>query len=248
MVSSVMRRFLQNFLALIVLLALVFIMTRLSGDPASLYLSEDATAQQREAYTRALGLDQSLPAQFMSYLNQLLHFDFGSSLSRHVPAIDVVLERYPVTLELALVTMTVTIVLAVLVGGLAAWKPTSRMDHVVTSLSLTASATPDFWLGIMGITIFGVWLGMLPLGGYGGDWRVWVLPVLTLMARPFGILVQVVRGAMINTLHSKYITTARAKGATEGRVLFIHALRNAALPVITVAGLQLTSDRQWCGW
>ena len=131
--------------------------------------------------------------------------------------------------------MLIAIVGAVLIGSLAAYRPNSLADRIASFLSMTAASIPDFWFAIMGVLVFGVSLGLLPTSGTGGG-EVWVLPIATLLIRPFGVLVQVVRGAMVGALSAPYVKVARSKGASEKRVVFGHALRNATTPALTVAG------------
>jgi peptide/nickel transport system permease protein len=146
-----------------------------------------------------------------------------------------VLRAFPATLQLAGWTMLLAVVGAVVIGSLAAYRPNSATDRVASFLSSTAASIPDFWFAIMGVLVFAVTLGWLPTSGTDSA-AAWVLPVATLLVRPFGVLVQVVRGAMVSALSAPYVKVARSKGARESRVVFGHALRNAAAPALTVAG------------
>jgi peptide/nickel transport system permease protein len=167
----------------------------------------------------------------------LTRFDLGDSLRMARPALEVVLEAFPTTLMLAGFTMVAALGLAVVVGALAAYRPGGPFDRIGSVLSLAGASAPDFWVAITGILVFAVALNWLPTSGTGTPWH-WVMPLAVLLIRPFGLLVQVVRGAMITALSSAYVKTARAKGVRERSVIFVHALRNATLPVITVAGDQ----------
>jgi peptide/nickel transport system permease protein len=131
--------------------------------------------------------------------------------------------------------MLLAVSLAVVVGSLAAYRPGGLFDRISSMTSLTAASAPDFWLAIVAILLFAVTLGWLPTSGTGTIWH-WIMPIGILLIRPFGLLVQVVRGAMLTALSSPYVKTARAKGVRERSVIFVHALRNSMLPVITVAG------------
>jgi peptide/nickel transport system permease protein len=124
----------------------------------------------------------------------------------------------------------------VLIGSWAAYRPNSLADRTSSFLSMTAASIPDFWFAIMGVLVFGVSLELLPTSGVDGGLEVWILPIATLLIRPFGVLVQVVRGAMVGALSAPYVKVARSKGASEKRVVFGHALRNATMPALTVAG------------
>ena len=231
------RRALQSILSLIGLIVLVFFLARLTGDPTSLYLPVDASIQDRQEFAHRHGFDQPVHMQFFRYVGDLARLDFGTSIRRDMPALGAVLHAIPHTLKLAAVTMALSLVTSLVVGCLAAWRPNSVFDRMASTLSLGGASTPDFWVAIMGILILAVALGWLPTSGMGGP-SYWVLPIFTLSLKPTGILVQVVRGSMISTLQAAFITTARAKGLRERQVLFVHALRNSMISMITVAGDQ----------
>ena len=233
----VLKRSLFSLISLAGLLVLVFFLSRLTGDPAALYLPVDAPASVRDAFREANGLNAPLLSQFGDFLWNLLHFDFGDSLRRQRPAFDVVIEAFPWTLGLAGLTMALVLALAILLGSLAATKVGGVFDRISSVVSLAASSAPDFWVALMAIFIFAVGLHWVPTSGTGTPIH-WVLPVAVLFIRPFGLIVQVVRGSMITALSSAYVKTARAKGVRQKAITFVHALRNAMLPVITVAGDQ----------
>lgn len=235
MLGYIGRRAYHSILSVIGLLTLVFFLTRLTGDPSALYLPLDSSIEARQAFARLNGLDQPVYAQFLHYLRDLLSLDFGESLRQHRSAIDVALEAFPQTLKLAVVAMSLSVVLAIAVGALAAARPGSLFDRIAGLVSLAGASTPDFWIAIVGILVFSVGLGVLPTSGTGSILH-WIMPVFVLMLRPFGLLVQVVRGTMISALASPYIKTARAKGLKRRKIIFGHALRNSLLPVVTVAG------------
>jgi len=231
------QRALSSFVSLAGLIVLVFFLARLTGDPANLYLPLDASLEARQEFTAKYGFDDPLIVQFGRFLGDLARLDFGQSIRKARPALEVVLEAFPTTLVLAAITMTTALGLAVLVGALAAYRPGGVFDRTASVVSLAGASAPDFWLAIMGILVFAVALGWLPTSGTGTPWH-WVMPIAILLIRPFGLLVQVVRGAMIGALSSPYVKTARAKGVKERSIIFVHTLRNAMLPVITVAGDQ----------
>lgn len=231
------RRTLQSFVALVGLIILVFFLARLTGDPTNLYLPLDAPLEAREEFREKHGFGDPLIVQFSSFVSGLLVLDFGESIRKARPAVDVVLEAIPWTLTLAVITMSIAIVGSIVIGSLAAVRPRGAFDRTASILSLSAASAPDFWIAITAILIFAVSLGWLPTSGTGTIWH-WVLPIAVLLVRPFGLLTQVVRGAMITALSSPFVKTARAKGVAERTVIFVHALRNAMLPVITVAGDQ----------
>jgi peptide/nickel transport system permease protein len=229
------RRAVSSVIPLLVVVLGVFFLARLTGDPANLYLPLSATPEMRAEFAARNGLDEPLITQFGDYLAQVAHLDFGESLRTAQPAGEAVLRAFPATLQLAGWTMLLAIVGAVVIGSLAAYRPNSATDRIASFLSSTAASVPDFWIAIMGVLVFAVTLGWLPTSGTSGA-AAWVLPVATLLIRPFGVLVQVVRGAMVSALSAPYVKVARGKGASELRVVFGHALRNAAAPALTVAG------------
>jgi len=161
--------------------------------------------------------------------------DFGDSLWQRLPALPIVIDRIPATLYLAGVTLLIAVPLAVILGVVSAVRPRSIADRIVTVVSLSGVSTADFWLGLMLILFFAVQLGWLPTSGYGGPEYV-ILPAIALAARPIGRISQVVRSAMLDEMSKGYVTTARAKGLRERVVIFSHTLKNAAIPVVTLAG------------
>jgi len=235
MSAYVLRRTIHSLITLIGLVMIVFFAARLTGSPADLYLPIDATVEARQEFTERHGFDRPLLVQFGGFLVDLAAFDLGESVRKHRPALDVVLEAIPATLKLAVVAMTIALTGALVVGALAAARPGGIFDRTASVLSLAGASAPDFWVAISGILVFAVALGWLPTSGTG-TLAHWVMPIGVLALRPLGILIQVVRTSMLGALSAAYVKTARAKGVGERSVIFIHALRNAMLPVITVAG------------
>ncbi len=231
------RRSVHGLVSLIGLLILVFFLSRLTGDPTNLFLPLDASVETRQEFAERHGFNDPLLVQFGRYIGDLAQFDFGTSLRQQRPAMDAALEAFPTTLKLAAVTMFLAISLALIVGALAAYRPGGRFDRTASVISLAGASAPDFWVAIVGILVFAVSLRWLPTSGTG-TWLHWIMPITVLLIRPFGLLVQVVRGTMISALSSAYVKTARAKGVKERVIIFVHALRNSTLPVITVAGDQ----------
>lgn len=232
-----LRRALYSLLSLIGLLILVFFLARLTGNPGDLYLPLDSTLETRQAFTEKHGFDDPVHVQFGRYLADLAQGDLGYSLRKQRPALDIVLEAIPVTLKLAAIAMSLALIGAIIIGSIAAYRPGGLFDRVSSISSLMSASAPDFWVAITAIIVFSVSLQWLPTSGMGGP-VYWVMPILVLAIRPFGLLVQVVRSSMLTVFSSAYIKTARAKGVNEGSIVFVHALRNAMLPVITVAGDQ----------
>lgn len=232
---AILRRSFLTAVSLVILLILVFFLSRMTGDPAYLFLPVNASAEARAAFSQANGFDQPLIVQFCKYLGDFVTGDFGTSLRQQRPAMDIALEAFPVTLKLAFVTLAISLALALVLGSLAAYRPRGIADRLVSLSSLIAASAPDFWVAITLVIVFSVGLGWLPTSGMGGV-SYWILPIIVLALRPLGLLVQVVRGSMIAALTAPYVKTARVKGASERRVIFVHALRNSMLPVITIAG------------
>ncbi|KIH97664.1 ABC transporter permease [Streptomonospora alba] len=235
MLAFLWRRIVSSALPLLVVILGVFFLARLTGDPANLYLPLSATPEMRAEFAARNGFDQPVVVQFFDYLGQIARLDFGESLRTAQPAAQAVLQAFPATLQLAGTTMLIAIVAAVVIGSLAAYRPNSLADRAASLLSSTSASVPDFWFAIMLVLVFSVTLNWLPTSGTDGT-AAWVLPILTLLIRPFGVLVQVVRGSMVSALSAPYTKVARSKGADEKRVIFGHALRNAAAPALTVAG------------
>ncbi|MQW69060.1 ABC transporter permease [Sinorhizobium medicae] len=229
------KRSLFTLMSMAGLLLLVFFLSRITGDPSYLFLPLDASPADREAFSRLHGFDDPIYVQFGRYVADLLHLDFGTSLSQQRSAMDIALEAFPHTLRLASMALAIAFAGAILCGSLAARKPGGVFDRLVSVLSLTGASTPDFWVAIILVLIFAVSLGWLPTSGVGGP-AYWIMPLFVLALRPFGLLGQVVRGSMISALSSPYVKTAYAKGASQPKIIFVHALRNSMLPVITVAG------------
>ncbi len=237
MKSFIGKRAIASGVSLVGLVVLVFFLSRLTGDPTDLYLPLDASVEMREQFRQMHGFNDPLIVQFGRYVADLVQLDFGHSLRQARPAMEVVLEAFSWTLRLAVITMSCVTVAAIVIGSLAAFRVGGIFDRIATFFSLIGASAPDFWLAIVAIVIFAVNLHWLPTSGTGTALH-WILPVSVLFIRPFGLILQVVRGSMINVLSSAYVKTARAKGVRTPRIIFVHGLRNAMLPVITVIGDQ----------
>jgi peptide/nickel transport system permease protein len=222
------------------LIVVVFFMTHLVGDPVDLMLRPEATEEQRQALRERLGLNDPILVQFGRFVSGAVRGDFGESIWQRVPALPVVLDRLPATLYLATATLLLAVPLSILLGIISAIRPGSIVDRIVTVVSLGGVSTADFWLGLMLILLFAVRLGWLPTSGYGGFQFV-ILPALALAFRPLGRISQVVRSAMLDQFSQPYVITARAKGLTERVVVYLHTLKNAAIPVATLVGDEAAS-------
>jgi peptide/nickel transport system permease protein len=229
------RRLIQSFFVVLGVVILVFILARLTGDPAVLYLPLLAPEEMREAFREAHGLNQPIVVQLGQFLWDVAHLDFGDSLWQHQPAMHVVLSRLPLSLELAAAAVAIAMSIAFLLGTLAALRPLSIFDRATSAVSLIGMTVPSFWLGLILITIFAVYLHLVPTSGTGGL-QYLILPGITLTWPMLGRMAQVVRTSMLEQLSAPYVVTARAKGLRERVVLLRHVARNALIPVITVAG------------
>ncbi|MBB3937384.1 ABC transporter permease [Aureimonas phyllosphaerae] len=235
MLGFIVKRAFNSAVSILGLLVLVFVLTRLTGDPAALFLPLDSSLEARQEFNRLNGFDQPVVSQFFAYLGDLLRLDFGMSLRQNRPAMEVALEAFPRTLQLAFFAILLSFSLALVVGALAAARPGGWFDRLSSFVSLAGASAPDFWVAIVGVLVFSVGLGLLPTSGTGGL-AYWILPVAVLTLRPFGLLVQVVRGTMIGVLAQPHVKTAKAKGLSPRSILLRHGLRNSMLPVVTVAG------------
>ncbi|MCR6487518.1 ABC transporter permease [Amycolatopsis sp. OK19-0408] len=217
-----------------------FFLVRLSGDPVKLILPPDATAQQEATLRASLGLDRPLLTQYLDYLGGLPRLHLGTSLVYDQPVADVLFSRIPATLELAGAALLIALVLAVPAGTFAALRRGRAGDTGVMTGVLIGQSTPAFWVGILLILIFGVQLQVLPASGYGGFAHL-VLPAVTLAVYSVAVIARLLRTSLVDVLGSDYIRTARAKGLGTAGVVLGHGLRNAALPVVTVVGLEVGS-------
>jgi peptide/nickel transport system permease protein len=230
----------HSIFVLLGLIVVVFFMTHLVGDPVDLMLRPEATEEQRQALRERLGLNDPILIQFGRFVSGAVRGDFGESIWQRVPALPIVLNRLPATLYLTSATLLLAVPLSILLGIISAIRPGSIGDRVVTFVSLGGVSTADFWLGLMLILFFAVRLGWLPTSGYGGFQFV-ILPAVALAFRPLGRISQVVRSAMLDQFGQPYVTTARAKGLTERVVVYLHTLKNAAIPVATLVGDEAAS-------
>lgn len=221
-------------------MVLVFFVVRLTGNPADMYVPIDAPEIERQRFIQLHGLDRPVLVQFWSFLLDLVTLDLGQSIRLGLPAADVVLNAFPTTLALAGLSMGVALAVSIVTGSLAAWRPGGVFDRLASVISLVAASVPNFWLAVVGVTVFAVHLRWVPTSGTE-TFSQWILPVAVLFIRPCGLLIQVVRGAVLDALSSGYTKTAIAKGVRRRAIIFVHALRNAMLPVITVAGDQAAS-------
>lgn len=232
-------RILSTLLVVLGVVTLVFLLIHLvPGDPVQAMLGEAATPTDLESLRQALGLNQPLLTQWWLYISDLLQGNLGDSLYSKEPIIDMLIQRFPATLELAVAGLLVAIALALPLGSIAALRQDSAYDNGAMVFSLLGVSIPNFWLGPMLILLFSLTLGWLPVSGRESPTSL-ILPAITLGTALAAILARMVRATLLEVLSEDYIRTARAKGLRESAIVIHHALRNASLPIITVLGLQL---------
>jgi peptide/nickel transport system permease protein len=216
---------------------IVFALARLSGNPVDVFLPADAGPAQEKALERTLGLDQPLPIQYLKFVGNALRGDFGQSINwGDQSAIGLVGQRFPATLQLAAIAMGISILIAVPIGVLSAVKKDSIFDYIGKLIALAGQSLPPFWLGIVLIFIFAVQLDLFPTSGRGGGKNL-ILPAITLGWFQVAAMMRLVRSAMLEVLDSEYIKLARIKGLLEWKVVWKHALKNAAIPPLTFFGI-----------
>jgi peptide/nickel transport system permease protein len=237
MPSYVIRRLLQSIFVLLGVTIIVFILVQMAGDPVLIALAGTAATEEDLQQLRdELGYNDPLLVQYLRYMSHAVRGDMGKSLRFKQPALDLVLERIPATMQLAVSSLLFALVIAVPVGVLSAVKRHTWMDHLGMLLALLGQSIPLFWLGIMLVLLFAVQLRWFPPGG-AGSWKHLVLPAITLGAYPMARIARLMRSSLLEVINQEYVTTARAKGLGEFVVITRHAMRNAALPVVTVVGL-----------
>jgi len=231
------RRLLYSVFVLIGVATVVFLLVRLTGDPVRLMLSPDATPAQEQALRRSLGLDTPPVVQYAHFMASVARLDLGQSLRYGQPTLNLVLERYPATLQLSAAALLVSLVVALPSGILAATRRGTAADGGVMALALVGQSSPVFFTGIALVLIFAVSLRWLPSGGIGTPLHL-VLPAVTLGLYLMSTVARLMRSSLLDVLSEDYLRTARAKGLTASVIMLRHALRNAMLPVITIIGLE----------
>jgi peptide/nickel transport system permease protein len=230
-------RLLRALIALWLVSTVVFVVMRLSGDPAPLLLPPDAPIAEMNRVRSELGLDRPLPVQYAVFLGNVAQGDFGRSIHLRQPALRVVVRQLPATIELGLAAFVLALLVAFPIGVLSAVRRNSVLDHSAMGLALLGQSAPTFFLGILFILVFALRLDLFPTSGRG-DWRHLVLPALTLGAFTMASIARITRSAVLEVQRADFIRTARAKGVAEVWVVAKHTLRNAALPILTITGLQ----------
>lgn len=233
-----LRRAAQTVLIVVGLTVVVFAATRVSGDPAALLLSIYATPEDIARFRQVMGLNDPVYLQYLRFLASAARGDFGTSFQYHQPAMGLVLDRMPFTLALAFAAMAYAVAVGLTAGIIAATRRGTLLDLLTGFAALIGQSVPVFWLGIVLIWVFAVTLGVLPSSGQGTPQHL-VLPAIALGSYSAASIARLTRSSMLEVLGQDYVRTARAKGLDERRVLIEHALKNAAIPIITICGLQL---------
>jgi peptide/nickel transport system permease protein len=236
MSGFLIRRLLQGVISIVGASAVIFIISRLSGDPILILLPNDAPASLIEQTRINLGLDKPLWMQYLIFASQALTGDFGTSYRWQMPAITLVLDRLPATIQLAVVALAFSVLLAVPVGVLSAVHRGSWFDTLGKGFAMLGQAMPGFWVGLLLILVFSIKLGWLPAFGHGSPAHV-IMPAIALGWYPVAAQTRIIRSAMLDVLDSDYIRTGRAVGAPDRALVWKYAFRNAAIPLVTMLGV-----------
>lgn len=238
MLSFIASRLFRALITVFLVMTFAFVVLRLSGDPAQIMLGPDAPQESIDAFRKAWGLDDPIWLQYLSYLKGILSFDFGISMRDKAPAIDLVLQRVPATLQITIPALIIKLCLGIPAGVYAALHRQGISDRGVITLSILGFTVPSFVLGLVLVLIFSVQLGVLPSGG-SDTWVHGILPTLTIAIGGTAVLARFSRSAMIEVLGQPYIRTASAKGISWSDVVWKHALPNASVPIVTIVGFMV---------
>ncbi|MCB0047864.1 MAG: ABC transporter permease [Caldilineaceae bacterium] len=238
MTRYILYRLAYSVIVVLGAVTVVFFLLYLTGDPVGQLLPLDATPADREALRSQLGFDQPFYIQYFRYISRLAHGDFGTSLRYRQDVMPLILQRVPATLKLTAASMLVALLIAIPAGIISALKRNTLIDSVTMFFALLGQCMPNFWLGLMLIVLFAVTWRILPPAG-SGTWKHLVLPAITLGSYSAAILARLLRSSLLEVLNQDYIRTAQAKGLRNRTVLWIHAFRNASIPLVTIIGIQV---------
>jgi peptide/nickel transport system permease protein len=236
--AYILKRLFHSLFVLVGISIVVFIILHLTGDPTALLMPMDATQEQIAQFRQEMGFNDPLILQYWRFFKGTLKGDFGLSFRHNQPALDLVLERMPATVQLTLTALAIALIIAIPVGIVSAIKRNSILDHIGMTGALLGQSTPVFWLGIMLIMIFSVMLQWFPSSGRGGFLHL-ILPAVTLGMYSMARTARMMRSSMLEVLGQEYMKTAKAKGLTPKAVVLKHALKNASIPVVTIVGMEL---------
>ncbi len=243
----ILKRFASMIPVMFLVSIVVFMIIHLTpGDPAVVMLGEEATPQALEALRHELGLDQPIPIQYLTWLGHVIQGDLGRKIRTNQPVLEAIIERLPATIELTLLALIISLSIAIPTGIISATRRGSRADLVVTTLALIGVSMPNFVLAFLLVIVFSVWLRWLPNIGFtpiqqdlGANLRFMIMPAITLGAAAAAVVARLTRSSLLEVLNQDYVRTARSKGLSERGIVYVHALKNAMIPVVTIVGLQL---------
>ncbi|MCR4469509.1 ABC transporter permease [Burkholderia sp. SCN-KJ] len=238
MLSYVARRFALALAVAFTVSLVSFALLHLSGDLATSIAGPEASAQQVAEIRAQYGLDRPLPAQYLDWLWRAVHLDFGRSFFFQDTVMDLIGQRLPITLKLGAVSLALAVAIAIPLGVLAAIFRDTWIDRLSLFVAVVGQAMPSFWFGLALILVFSIWLRWLPVAG-NAQWQNFVLPAIALGYYATPSMMRLTRAGMLDVLGADYIRTARAKGLSPARVIFRHALRNALIPVVALAAVEL---------
>ena len=239
MTRYIALRFLQAIVSLLVVMTIVFMLSRLSGDPVQLLADISASEEQMEAIRKDLGLDKPLAVQWGTYVRDMFVFDLGESVTSRQPVRELIWQRLPNTLQLGFAAMAISIVIGLPIGIYAAVNRGTRWDGVARLFAVLGQSMPSFWLGVLLILIFAVVLGVLPPGGKESPQSI-ILPAVSMGYLTTAAIMRLTRSSMLDVLNAEYIKLARIKGLSETKVIWKHALKNSLIPVITFSVVLFT--------
>lgn len=234
------RRALQSLLVLLGVSFVIFVISRLGGDPVSLMVGPDVQEAEREALRRQLGLDAPLYVQYLRFLSGAVRGDFGTSILAGVPAMNLVLERLPATLQLAAFALAFAAVVGIPLGVASAIRRNTWLDYVGTGVTLLGQSLPSFWLGILLILVLGLQLRLLPISGRGTPLHL-VMPGVTLGFSLVAVFARLTRSSMLEVLTADYVRTAKSKGLRPRTITIRHEVKNAMIPLVTVMGMSFAT-------
>lgn len=239
MTRYIALRFLQALISLLVVMTIVFLLSRLSGDPVQLLADISASEEQMEAIRRDLGLDKPLAVQWGTYVRDMFVFDLGESVTSRQPVRELIWQRLPNTLQLGFAAMAISIIIGLPIGIYAAVNRGTRWDGVARLFAVLGQSMPSFWLGVLLILVFAVVLGVLPPGGKESPQSI-ILPAVSMGYLTTAAIMRLTRSSMLDVLNAEYIKLARIKGLSETKVIWKHALKNSLIPVITFSVVLFT--------
>ena len=237
MSKYIIKRSIHALITMFVVSMVVFMIVRLSGDPVLLLVPDEAPAEDYDEMRKLLRLDEHITVQYVIWMRQVLTGDLGESTTQRLPVATLVIERFPATLQLTALAFAFTLLLGLPIGVYAAAHRGGALDFFAKGFAVLGQATPNFWMGIVFIMIFAVWLGWLPAAGREGGVKFLILPAVTIGWFPVAGVMRLTRSSMLEVLNSEYVKLARVKGVRESLVLWKHAFKNAALPVLTYSAL-----------